>query len=69
MAAQPSDIHPFRIDLPQADLDDLRDRLRRTRWGTDLPGQGWTRGVPVADLKRLAAGWTDGQDWRGRRRG
>jgi pimeloyl-ACP methyl ester carboxylesterase len=57
-------IHPFRIDIPQADLDDLRDRLRRTRWGTDVPGQGWTRGVPVDYLKGLAAYWADGYDWR-----
>ena len=35
---------PSRIDIPQADLDDLRDRLARTRWAADLPGVGWSRG-------------------------
>ena len=59
-----SDIRSFRIDVPQADLDDLRDRLRRTRWGQEIPGQGWTRGVPVDYLKNLAAYWADGFDWR-----
>jgi pimeloyl-ACP methyl ester carboxylesterase len=59
-----TEIHPFRIDVPQADLDDLRDRLRRTRWSPQLPGQDWTRGVPVDYLRRLAAYWADGFDWR-----
>ncbi|UBU16999.1 epoxide hydrolase family protein [Nonomuraea gerenzanensis] len=54
---------PFRIDIPQADLDDLRARLRRTRWAAQLPG-GWSRGVPVAYLRELAAYWADGFDWR-----
>jgi hypothetical protein len=34
------EVTPFRIDIPQAALDDLRDRLRRTRYGSELPGQG-----------------------------
>ena len=65
-ATHPSDttIRPFRIDIPQADLDDLRDRLARTRWPDELPGVGWTRGVPLGYLKELAAYWADGYDWR-----
>jgi epoxide hydrolase len=57
-------IRPFRIDIPQADLDDLRERLHRTRWPDELPGGGWTRGVPLDYLKDLAAYWADGYDWR-----
>ena len=45
------EIRPFRIDIPQADLDDLRDRLGRTRWPAELPGSGWEAGVPVGYLK------------------
>ena len=62
----PSDttIRPFRIDIPQADLDDLHQRLARTRWPDELPGVGWTRGVPLGYLKQLAAYWADGYDWR-----
>ena len=62
----PSDtaIRPFRIDIPQADLDDLRDRLARTRWPDELPGVGWSRGVPLGYLKELADYWRDGYDWR-----
>jgi len=57
-------IRPFRIDISQADLDDLRDRMHRTRWPDELPGLGWTRGVPFGYLKELAAYWADGYDWR-----
>ncbi|AXE24656.1 epoxide hydrolase [Streptomyces globosus] len=60
----PHAVRPFRIDIPQADLDDLRDRLARTRWPAQIPGTGWDRGVPVAYLKELAAYWADGYDWR-----
>jgi epoxide hydrolase len=57
-------LRPFRVQVPQADLDDLADRLRRTRWPDELPGVGWTRGVPLGYLKELAAHWADGYDWR-----
>lgn len=57
-------IRPYRIEIPQADLDDLRDRLRRTRWAPGLPGTGWERGVPAGYLRDLAAYWADGFDWR-----
>ncbi|MEV4171497.1 epoxide hydrolase family protein [Nonomuraea sp. NPDC049709] len=57
------EIKPFHIDIPQSDLDDLRDRLRRTRWAAQLPG-GWSRGVPVAYLRELAGYWAGGFDWR-----
>jgi pimeloyl-ACP methyl ester carboxylesterase len=56
-------IRPFRIAIPQEDLDDLRDRLARTRWPGD-PGDGWRRGVPLGYLKELADYWADGFDWR-----
>jgi pimeloyl-ACP methyl ester carboxylesterase len=65
-ATDPSDttIRPFRIDIPQADLDDLRDRVARTRWPDELPGVGWARGVPLDYLRELAGYWADGYDWR-----
>ena len=58
------DLGPFRIDISDAALDDLRDRLGRTRWPADLPGTGWEAGVPVGYLKDLAAYWSTGYDWR-----
>lgn len=57
-------IRPFRVEIPQADLDDLRERLARTRWSEELPGVGWSRGVPVGYLKELADHWRTGYDWR-----
>jgi Epoxide hydrolase N terminus len=59
-----AEIRPFRIDVPQADLDDLADRLARTRWPDELPGTGWEAGVPLGYLKDLAAYWRTGYDWR-----
>ena len=57
-------IEEFRIDIPQADLDDLADRLARTRWPSSLPGPAWERGVPVSYLRELAEYWRGGFDWR-----
>ncbi|GAA0232382.1 epoxide hydrolase family protein [Cryptosporangium japonicum] len=57
-------IAEFRIDVPGTDLDDLSDRLARTRWTPSLPGPGWQRGVPVDYLRHLAGYWAHGYDWR-----
>ena len=59
-----NETRPFRIDIPQADLDDLRERLARTRWPSELPSAGWEAGVPLDYLKDLAAYWRTGYDWR-----
>ncbi|GAB2752846.1 epoxide hydrolase family protein [Amycolatopsis magusensis] len=59
-----TEIKPFRIEIPQADLDDLRERLAHTRWPKQLPGDGWDRGVPVDYLRELAEYWRNGFDWR-----
>jgi len=58
-------IHPFRIEIPSADLDYLHDRLATARWPGQLPGVGWTRGVPLGYLTELADHWRTGYDWRG----
>jgi epoxide hydrolase len=57
-------IQPFRIDVAQADLDDLRDRLARTRWPDELPGVGWAYGAPLAYVRELADYWRTDYDWR-----
>ncbi|WP_112240019.1 epoxide hydrolase family protein [Kribbella monticola] len=71
-----TEIHPFRIDIPQADLDDLQGRLERTRWANELPLQtegavqtgpvppGWEYGVPVGYVQRLVEAWRTTYDWR-----
>jgi pimeloyl-ACP methyl ester carboxylesterase len=57
-------IHPFQIVIPQADLDDLHARLDHVRWPDELPGVGWTYGVPLEYLKELTAYWRTGYNWR-----
>ncbi|MFG2293330.1 epoxide hydrolase family protein [Streptomyces sp. NPDC048603] len=57
-------IRPFRIEIEDSALEDLRDRLARTRWPADAPGEGWAYGIPVAEVRRLAEYWRDGYDWR-----
>lgn len=63
-SAPAAGIRPYRIGVPQARIDDLRDRLDRTRWAGDLPGTGWERGVPTPYLRELAAYWAHEYDWR-----
>ena len=57
-------VKPFKINIPQEDLDDLQERLKRTRWPDELPDVGWSRGVPLGYLKELAEYWRTGYDWR-----
>src|SRR6476469_2453276 len=61
----PTMIRPFRIDIPQADLDDLADRLSRTRWPNEVADAGWDYGFPLTRLQELAEYWRTGYDWRG----
>jgi pimeloyl-ACP methyl ester carboxylesterase len=65
MPVAPSEaaIEPFRIEIPQADLDDLHHRLARTRWPDELPGAGWDYGVPAEYVRTLVDRWSDGYDW------
>ena len=60
------EIHRFRIEVPQSDLDDLHDRLANARWPGEVPGVGWTRGVPLDYLRKLAEYWRTRYDWRAR---
>src|ERR687893_425610 len=72
-----AEIRSFRIDIPQADLDDLQERLARTRWANELPPKsresgdqtgpvppGWEYGVPLDYVKELVEYWRTGYDWR-----
>src|ERR1700712_1467233 len=55
---------PFRVDIPQAELDDLQQRLANTRWPGEVSDAGWSRGVPLEYLKELAEYWRTSFDWR-----
>lgn len=54
----------FTVDIDQSILDDLRRRLRDTRWPADLDNDDWRYGVNAGQLRRLATFWADGFDWR-----
>ena len=58
------DLTPFKIEIPDAELRDLRDRLRRTRWPEAETVDDWSQGVPLAYLRELCAYWADVYDWR-----
>jgi hypothetical protein len=57
-------LRPFRVDVPEAALIDLRERLTRTRWPDEVPDAGWTRGVPLAYMRELTDYWLTAYDWR-----
>ena len=57
------DIRPFRIEIPQGDLDDLQDRLARTRYAPQAPGDSWEYGTPISYLKAMVGQWQE-FDWR-----
>ena len=54
----------FHIDVPEADLADLRDRLARTRWPNEAPAPVWEQGIPLAYLQELVDYWRQDYDWR-----
>jgi epoxide hydrolase len=58
------EIRPFRIDVSDAELEDLRERLARTRWPDELPGVGWSYGVALDYVKEMAQHWRTSFDWR-----
>jgi pimeloyl-ACP methyl ester carboxylesterase len=58
-----TEIKPFQVDIPQTALDDLADRLARTRWPRQIPRTGWERGAPVEYVRQLAEYWRAGFDW------
>jgi epoxide hydrolase len=58
------DIRPFRIDVPDADLEDLKDRLARTRWPDQPSGVGWSYGTPLEYVREMAEYWRTSYDWR-----
>jgi pimeloyl-ACP methyl ester carboxylesterase len=57
-------IKPFRIEVPQAELDELSARLAATRWPGEVTGAGTSYGMPLAVVQRLAERWRTGYDWR-----
>jgi pimeloyl-ACP methyl ester carboxylesterase len=57
-------LSPYRIEIPQSTLDDLTDRLARTRWPDEPPAAGWDFGIPLDRVRELAEHWQKTYDWR-----
>jgi epoxide hydrolase len=57
-------VTPFTIAVPEAELDDLRERLRRTRWPERETVGDWSQGVPLDYVRALCAYWAEEYDWR-----
>ena len=57
-------IEPFRIDVPQGEIDALRMCLANTRWAPETGNEDWSLGVNGAYLRGLMAHWQEGFDWR-----
>jgi epoxide hydrolase len=62
--ATAEEIRPFRIEISDAELEDLRDRLAKTRWPDELPGVGWSYGVALDFVKDMTEHWRSSFDWR-----
>ena len=60
----PDDVTPYRVEIPEADLRDLWERLARTRWPEGETVEDWSQGLPLAYMRELCAHWADGYDWR-----
>ncbi|HUF34319.1 MAG TPA: epoxide hydrolase [Gemmatimonadales bacterium] len=61
-----SGVEPFRIAVPEAELQGLRARVRATRWPAWPPVEPWSEGTDPEYLRELADYWADGFDWRAR---
>jgi epoxide hydrolase len=55
---------PFRIEVADSVLADLRERLSRTRFPDEIPGSGWGYGTELAYMRDLVAYWRERYDWR-----
>jgi pimeloyl-ACP methyl ester carboxylesterase len=54
----------FRLDIPEDQVRDLRERLARTRWPDEPPVEPWSAGASGAYMRELVAYWREGFDWR-----
>ena len=61
-------IEPFTIMVEEEILDDLRERIRATRWPDQVPGVAWEQGTDVEYLRQVLGYWADGFDWRAQER-
>ncbi|HXT99691.1 MAG TPA: alpha/beta fold hydrolase [Polyangia bacterium] len=63
-AADKTAIRPFRVNVPEADLVELRTRINATRWPEREPVSDASQGVQLATIQKLARYWATDYDWR-----
>lgn len=63
-AASAAAIKPFKVQVPESVLADLKHRLAETRWPDQLPGTTWEYGADIRKVRELARYWQNGYDWR-----
>ena len=56
-------VQPYKIEIPDSVLDDLKSRLERTRWPDELPGTGWDYGSNLDYVRELVEYWRTEFDW------
>ena len=56
-------VTPFRVNFSEAAVDDLRERLRRTRWPEPATAGGWSQGTPLAWVRELCRHWLEDYDF------
>ena len=57
-------VQPYKVHVPDSVLQDLKDRLARTRWPDEIPGSGWDYGSNLDYIKELVEYWRTEFDWR-----
>jgi hypothetical protein len=55
---------PFRLEISEADIEDLKTRLTHTRFPDQAPGAPWAYGTDLAYMRDLISWWRDQFDWR-----
>jgi hypothetical protein len=58
------EVRPFEVRVPEGVLDDLQERLARTRFPDEIAGAGWDYGANLAYMRELVEYWESGFDWR-----
>ena len=59
-----TEVRPFSVEISRAAIDDLRERLARTRWPEKEPVGDWSMGIPLAYVQELASYWAESYDMR-----
>jgi pimeloyl-ACP methyl ester carboxylesterase len=57
-------VRPFTISVPEEEVEDLRSRLRRTRWPEPATVDDWSQGAPLDYAREVCGYWADTYDWR-----